>query len=105
GRKPGSGRRNTNGGAGSKVKDKKQSSSESEQEDESEESETDEEEVSRSSMDKPGDPIQSPPSLFSTPLPTLPMPTCSPVMSNLPMPVPAPMACSEDGEEDDDYDS
>ncbi|XP_038643419.1 dr1-associated corepressor-like [Scyliorhinus canicula] len=105
GRKPGTGRRNTNGGAGSKVKDKKLSSTESEQEDESEESETDEEEVSRSSTDKPGDSIQSTPSLFNTPLPTLPMPTCSPVMSNLPMPAPAPMAGSEDGEEDDDYDS
>ncbi|XP_041035856.1 dr1-associated corepressor [Cetorhinus maximus] len=105
GRKPGYGRRNTNGGAGAKAKDKKQSSSESEQEDESEDSETDEEEVSRSSTDKPGDQIQSPQSLFSTPLPTLPMPACSPAMSNLPMPAPAPMVCSQDGEEDDDYDS
>ncbi|GCB69770.1 dr1-associated corepressor [Scyliorhinus torazame] len=105
GRKPGSGQRNTNGGVGSKVKDNKQSSTESEQEDESEECEMDEEEMSRSSTDKPGDPIQSPLSLFSTPLPTLPMPMCSPVMSNLPMPAPAPMACNEDGKEDDDYDS
>ncbi|XP_078062827.1 dr1-associated corepressor [Mustelus asterias] len=105
GRKPGSGRRNTNGGAGAKAKDKKQSSTESEQEDESEDSETDEEEVSRSSTDKPGDQIQSPQSVFSSPLPTLPMPTCSPAMSNLPMPAAAPMVCSQDGEEDEDYDS
>ncbi|XP_067877827.1 dr1-associated corepressor [Heterodontus francisci] len=105
GRKPGSGRRNTNGGAGAKGKDKKQSSTESEQEDESEDSDTDEEEVSRSSTDRPGDKIQSPESVFSTPLPVLPMPMCSPVMSNLPMPAPAPMVCSQDGEEDDDYDS
>ncbi|XP_059497422.1 dr1-associated corepressor [Stegostoma tigrinum] len=105
GRKPGSGRRNTNGGAGPgpKAKDRKQSSTESEQEDESEDSETDEEEASRSSMDKPGRQIQSPQSVFSSPLSTVSMPTCSPVLSNLPMPAATPLC--QDGGEDDDYDS
>ncbi|XP_060711348.1 dr1-associated corepressor [Hemiscyllium ocellatum] len=105
GRKPGSGRRNTNGGAGPgpKAKDRKQSSTESEQEEESEDSETDEEEASRSSADKPGRQVQSPRSVFSGPLPALPVPTCSPALGNLPMPAATPMC--QDGGEDDDYDS
>ncbi|GCC21338.1 hypothetical protein chiPu_0019807 [Chiloscyllium punctatum] len=105
GRKPGSGRRNTNGGAGPgpKAKDRKQSSTESEQEEESEDSETDEEEASRSSADKPGRQVQSPRSVFSSPLPALPVPTCSPALGNLPMPAVTPMC--QDGGEDDDYDS
>uniref|UniRef100_UPI00398F05DE dr1-associated corepressor-like n=1 Tax=Pristiophorus japonicus TaxID=55135 RepID=UPI00398F05DE len=103
GRKPGSGRRNTNGGAGAKGKDKKQSSTESEQEDESEDSETDEEEASRSSADKPADHTHSSDSTFGTPL--VPMPMFAPAMSNFVMPAPIPMACTQEGEEDDDYDS
>ncbi|XP_051901156.1 dr1-associated corepressor [Pristis pectinata] len=104
GRKPGSGRRNTNGGAGAKGKDKKQSSTESEQEDESEDSETDEEEASRSSVDKAGDQIRSPETVFGSPPSMLPIPTFAQATNTLSMPAPVLTACSQDGE-DEDYDS
>lgn len=107
GRKPGTARRNTNGGAGAKGKDKKQSSTESEQEDESEESETDEEEASRSSADKPGDQVHSVEQVLCCPPPAPHMPMYTPLTSAFPLPSPPLGTSYHDGDQDldDDYDS